>query len=121
MFTHITNLNSPKIIHINFINTATIPCQTDFYVATYNSLPVFMLNVYINVIFILYYRQYLRLKVQFYLISPVLYEIVWIVASCTEYVHVMYYMKNMHYCEELKNDGKMLCALYVVMFYIHIS
>jgi hypothetical protein len=51
------------------------------------------------------------------------YEIVWIFASCTEHAHVPYYMKNVHYFEELKSDGNMICALYVVMFYtcIHIS
>jgi len=54
-------------------------------------------------------------------VTRTVYEIVWIVASCTEHAHVTYYTKNVHYCEELKNDGNMICALYVVMFYIHIS
>jgi hypothetical protein len=33
----------------------------------------------------------------------------------------MYFMKNVHYFQELKNDGYMIYALYVMMFYIHIS
>jgi len=49
------------------------------------------------------------------------YEIVWIVASCTEPANVTYYMKNVHCFEEWKIDSNMIFALYVVIFYIHIS
>lgn len=46
-----------------------------------------------------------------------LYEIVWTVASCTEHEHVTYYMKNVHFCEELKNDGNTVCG---DVFYTHL-
>jgi hypothetical protein len=45
---------------------------------------------------------------------------VWIVGFCREHAHVTYYMKNVYYWEELKNDDNTMCTLYMVMFYTHL-
>lgn len=123
---HITTFNpKKKVIHINFINTAAITCWTEFHIATYISSPDLMSNEckyipWCHFYFMLQTISMTESAIVFNFTGTV-YEIAWTVASCTERAHVTYYMKNVHFCEELKNDGNMICALYVVMFSIHIS
>jgi len=79
-------------------------------------------NVYFSVVFISYYRQYLWLKVQFYLISLGLYMKLCELLLPVQNMHMSHIIWKMYIT--LRNGkiyGNMIWALYVVMFYIHIS